>query len=264
MTDTSRPRSAPARPDPIAEPRHVPFDAPWTWLEAGWRDLWDMPHIGLGYGAVFTAIVVALIGGLARIDALAWLPALAGGFILLGPFAAVGLYQASHRRAQGLPVTLADVAWAPFSARGQLAFAGVLLLLVFLIWLRSAFLLLMIFLGAGSPPTLEDFTREALFTAHGLGLLVVGTIVGAAFAALVFSTAALSLPMLLVKRTDVLSAAAASVRACLASPKAFALWAALIAVAMAAGLLTVVGLVIAFPLIAHATWRAYADVFGER
>lgn len=251
-------------PDPVPTARSVPFDAPWAWLAAGWRDIWANPAVSLTYGAVFTAIAAALTLGLFWFNALPVFLALAGGFLLLGPLFAVGLYEASRRLADGQSVSLGDVAAAPFGARGQLAFAGALLLLVFLVWVRLAFLLLMLFLGGSAIPPPSEFTRLLLFTPHGLGLLIVGTVVGALLAAFVFATTALSLPMLATRRVDVFSACAASGRAVLRNLKPMALWAALIVVIMAAGFATaLVGLVVAFPLVGHATWHAYTDIFAD-
>ncbi|MFM9940121.1 MAG: DUF2189 domain-containing protein [Hyphomicrobiaceae bacterium] len=251
--------------DVIPAPRIVAFDAPWAWLGAGWQDLWANPRLSLTYGAVFAAIAAGLTFGLFAIDALPLFLALCGGFLLLGPLFAVGLYEASRRRERGDHPTLREVAMAPLFARGQLAFAGALLLVIFFLWLRAAFLLLMLFLGGSGIPPPSEFTRLLLFTPHGLGLLVVGTAVGAILAAFVFATTALSIPMLASRRVDVFTAAVASVRAVLLNLKPMALWAALIVVIMAAGFATVLaGLVIAFPLIGHATWHAYADVFAPR
>lgn len=266
MTEPDRARqSARIVADTVPEPRKVSIDAPWTWLAAGWRDLWRKPSIGLAYGAFAALVALLLVACLALIEALPLFLTLAGGFLLLGPLVAIGLYQASGQMAQSRPVTLSDVAFAPIAARGQLAFAGAFLLLMFLIWLRIAMLLFMLFLGTNNIPPPNEFLQVLLFTSHGLGLLVLGTAVGAAFAAIVFATTVVSIPLLLSKRVDVLTAGAASVKAVLANPKPMALWAALIVVIMAAGFATLLaGLVVAFPLIGHATWHAYADIFDAR
>lgn len=265
MTEPDRAaRSARIVPDTVPEPRKVGFDAPWKWLAAGWRDLWRSPSIGLAYGAFAVAVALLLVACLALIEALPLFLTLAGGFLLLGPLVAIGLYQTSRQMAQSNSVTLKDVAFAPIGARGQLAFAGAFLLLMFLVWLRVALLLFMLFIGTNGIPPPSEFLQMLLFTPHGLGLLVVGAAVGALFAAIVFATTVVAIPLLLTKRIDVLTAGAASIKAVLANPKPMALWAILIVVIMAAGFATLlVGLVVAFPLIGHATWHACADVYGE-
>ncbi len=185
--------------------------------------------------------------------------------MLLGPLIAVGLYEASRRLADKQPVSLGDVARAPGAARGQLAFAGAFLLLMFFIWLRVAMLLFMLFIGTNSIPPANEFLQLLLFTPHGLSLLVVGTAIGGLFAVIVFATTTFAVPLLLTKRVDALTAAVASVNAVRANPKPMALWVTLIVVIMGAGFATLlVGLVVAFSLIGHATWHACAEVYGER
>jgi uncharacterized membrane protein len=249
--------------DRVPAPRHVPFDAPWNWLAAGWRDMWRLPRISLAYGGAFALAAAALILGLWRAGALSLFIAFAGGFLLIGPLVAVGLYEASRRLAQGESVRLSDVASAGLGARGQLAFFGGVLLFVFLLWLQLALLLLMLFLGTTAPPQPNEFLQALLFTPRGLGLLVAGSLAGGVIAALVFAMSAVAVPLLLVSHVDAVSAARASIAAVVRNPKPMALWAALIAVIMAAGFVTLlVGLAIAFPLIGHATWHAYADIYG--
>ena len=245
-------------------PRRVPIDAPWMWLAAGWRDMWCVPFISLGYGALFALGAALLSGLLLRFQALSLLLPLAGGFLLIGPFLAVGLYAASRQLSSGANVRLAAVAWSWTAARGQLGFFGVALLIVYFGWLQAAFLLLMLFLGGAGLPPPDQFMHTLLFTPRGLGLLVVGTIVGSLLATLVFAISAFAVPMLLARSLDAVTAARASVAAVALNPKPMALWAGLIAVIMAAGFACLlIGLVIAFPLIGHASWHAYVDVFGD-
>jgi uncharacterized membrane protein len=261
-SETSKAANLAPEAPPVA--RRVAFDAPWTWLAKGWDDLWSRPGISLAYGTTFAAAAIVLIACLLLLDALAVFLPLAGGFLLLGPFLAVGLYQMSRLRARNENPTLRKVAWAWFDARGQLGFFGALLLLVYFVWVRLAFLLLMLFFGpvGVSPP--ETFMQDLLFTPRGLGLLTVGTAAGAALAVLIFTTTALSIPMLLARRVDVVTAARASFSAVMTNPKPMALWASLIVVIMAAGFATLLlGLIVAFPLVGHATWHAYTDFFGD-
>lgn len=251
-------------PEPLPQPRIVDFGAPWSWLAAGWQDLWAHPRIGLSYGFAFAALAALLSFGLYTMNALPLFLALAGGFLLLGPMVAVGLYRASSIRAHGGLPTLATVMVPPRHALGQLAFAGAFLLVIYFLWLRAAFLIFMLFIGTTAIPPLSAFTQLLLFTPNGLGLLVVGTAVGAVLALFVFATTALAVPMLVDRRVDIFTAAAASVRAVQVNPKSMMLWAALIVVMVAAGLITLlIGLVITLPLIGHATWHAYQDIYGQ-
>jgi uncharacterized membrane protein len=246
------------------KPRHVAFDAPWMWLAAGWRDLWKTPQIGLVYGAIFALGALVLAIGLFSFDAHSLFPALAGGFLLLAPFFAMGLYETSRRIEAGEQVSLHDALRAGFAAKGQLALFGVALMIVFLVWLELAFVLLVLFMGGRGLPPPSEFVPTLLFTLPGLGLLIVGSIVGGLLAALVFAMSAVAVPMLLVERADAVTAMSASFRAVAENPRPMALWAVLIAVMVAAGFATMlVGLVVAFPLIGHATWHAYQAIYGS-
>lgn len=252
----------PIAADAVPQARRVAFDAPWTWLARGWRDMWQLPHISLAYGLAAATGAGILALGLVRLEAVSLFLALAGGFLLIGPLLAVSLYETSRRLEQGEIPLLTQVLGAGLGARGQLGFFGALLLFVFLVWLQLAFLLLMLFLGSTGLPPPSAFVHALLFTPRGLSLLVVGTLVGGALASLVYAMSAFAVPMLLRREIDAVSAARASAAAVLADPKPMLLWAGLIAFIMAAGFATLLaGLVLAFPLIGHATWHAYADVF---
>jgi uncharacterized membrane protein len=241
--------------------RLVAFDAPWDWLGAGWRDLWEAPAIGLTYGAAFSLGAVFLAAGLLQFGMQSLILALAGGFLLLGPLLGVGLYDVSRRLERGDAPSLSASLMAGFAAPGQLGFCGAVLGFLFFAWLQIAFLLFMMFLGSRGLPPAAEFLPTLLFTPHGLGLLVVGTAVGALLALAVFSIAVVSVPLMLVRRIDAITAMSVSIQAVIRNPKPMLLWAALIAAFMALGLATMaVGLVVAFPLIGHATWHAFRDV----
>ena len=244
--------------------RQVPFDAPWRWLAAGWRDMWRVPGISLGYGAVFALAAFIIAAGLSRVGWASLMLALGGGFVLIGPLAAVGLYEASRRLEQGQPVTLRDVVSAGRRAPGQLAFFGVILAFAFFVWLELAFLSFMLFMGTRGLPPPSEFVPTLLFTPHGLGLLIFGTLVGGILATIVFAISAISVPLMTTQRVDAVTAMAASVDAVIKNPKPMALWAVLIAAAMTLGLATLsLGLIVAFPLIGHATWHAYRSLVSE-
>lgn len=242
----------------------VPFDAPWAWLAAGWRDMWAVPQVSLAYGALFACVSAALAAGLMVGGLEALILALGGGFLLIGPIAAVGLYEASRRLERGEGVKLADVSRSVLNAPGQLGFFGAILAFAYFVWVQLASLLFMLFLGSRPLPPASEFVPTLLFTPHGLGLLVAGTIVGAVLAALVFAISVISVPLLTARRIDAVTAISTSLAAVVLNPKPMALWAGLIAGFMALGLATIfVGLVFVFPLIGHATWHAYRDLVRE-
>lgn len=254
-----------AIPTTVAVPiEQVPFDAPWAWLAAGWRDMWQVPRISLAYGLLFACISATLAAGLLVGGFASLILALAGGFLLIGPIAAVGLYETSRRLESGEAIAFRDMARSVLQAAGQLAFFGAILAFLFLVWVQIAFLLLMLFLGNQPLPPASQFIPTLLFTPQGLGLLATGTIVGGMLAVTAFAISAISVPLLMTRRIDVVSAMAASLAAVVLNPKPMLLWAGLIAGFMALGVATLfAGLVIVFPLVGHATWHAYRDLVRD-
>jgi uncharacterized membrane protein len=241
----------------------VPFDAPWKWLDLGWRDLWASPSVSLTFGAVAAAGAFLIAAALVKFEALPLFLPIAGGFLLIGPLLAVGLYEVSRRRELGQAPGLRGSLRAAYKATGRLALFSLLLLILYLAWVRIAFLLFMLFFGTSALPPLAEFVPALLFTPHGLGLLVTGTAVGAALAALTFAISAVSVPLLFDRSADPITASAISVRAVYLNPKAMGLWAALIAAAAVLGFVTLfLGLAVTFPLIGHATWHAYRDMLN--
>jgi len=238
--------------------RRVPLDAPWDWFARGWRDLCAIPFLSVAYGAIFTLAAWGLLLGLAQLGAQALILVFAGGFVLMGPVLAAGLYEASRILEKGGRVTLAVITRGVSPALGRLAFFGVVLFLAFFFWVQVAFLLLMLFLGTASVPPPSEFVHTLLFTHAGLGLMFVGTLTGALLAAIVFSISTVAVPLLLVRDTDAVTAMVTSVKAVSLNTGPMLLWGALIAGFMALGFATLfVGLAIVFPLVGHATWHAY-------
>ena len=239
----------------------VAFDAPWNWLGAGWRDLWSAPAISLAYGAAFSLAALALASILFWFGGLSLVLVLAGGFLLVGPMLAVGLYELSRRLEAKEAIDARDVMFVGVRSPGQLAIMGVALLIAYLAWVEIALLLFSLFLGGSGLPPVQAFVPTLLFTPGGLGLLITGTIAGCLLAAAVYAVTAVSIPLLMTRDVDAVTAGLTSIRAVRANPKPMLLWAALIAAMIAVGFATLlVGFVIAFPLIGHATWHAFREV----
>lgn len=242
-------------------PRQIAFDRPWAWLAAGWRDLWHAADVSLWYGTVASIGGLVLSGGLLAAGLEALIPVLAGGFVLVGPIVALGLYDVSRRIERGEPVSVGETLKSAVRAAPRVSGFAVCLLLIYLIWVRIAFLLLMLFLGTNGVPPFHEFIPTLLFTPSGLGLLVTGTAIGAVLSTLVFALSAISIPLMMERDIDVVTAMVASVHTVVVNPKAMGLWAVLIAGFLCLGIATLgMGLVFIFPLIGHATWHAYRDL----
>jgi len=240
------------------------LDDPWRWVSAGWRDMWAMPGISLFYGVLFAGVSLALVLPLFLAELSSVVLPLAAGFMLVGPLFAVGLYEASRRLEAGEPLSLRHVLLVKTASPAQLAFLGALLMLALLAWMRIASLLFALFFGLEGFPPLPDFLPTLILTPYGLALTVVGTAVGALIAFIVFAVSALSVPMLMHRDMDAISAVLESVRVVRENPGPMILWAWIIAIVMAVGMATFfVGMIFAFPLIGHATWHAYRATIAD-
>ncbi|TVQ36583.1 MAG: DUF2189 domain-containing protein [Geminicoccaceae bacterium] len=242
--------------------RHVEIDRPWSWLKAGWRDLVAAPIVSLSYGFVFTLIGFLLTAGLFAIDLYYLILPMTGGFLIIGPLAAVGLYEISRRRALGEKTTFAEAIFAWRRNTTQIALVGIALMLMLMFWGRFATIIFMLYFGVGNVPSIDNLIVETFLTPSSLPFLFIGIVVGGVMAAATFAIAAVSIPMLLDRpQANVIDAIVTSIRAVLQNPKAMALWALLIVLFVGAGLATLyIGLIVALPLIGHATWHAYTDL----
>lgn len=244
--------------------REVPLDAPWSWLRKGWADLRRVPQISLLYGAFFVAVASVILMGLTRYGAQSLMIVLAAGFMLLSPMLAVGLYEASRRLEAGEPVTLRNVLFVVTASPGQLVFLGLFLGFLFVVWIDLSIFIFAMFWGPQSFPPLDAFVPTLLLTWFGVSMLVVGTMVGGAMAALVFSVTVVSIPLLMTRRVNAVTAMAASLQAVSKNGPTLTFWAGLIAVLMVLGFLAgLVGLGLIFPLLAHASWHAFRDLVGD-
>jgi len=258
MTDTHSDTGMPH--GVVLELRAPGMDDPWEWLAAGWRDLWRNPLLSLGYGAVFVVTGLMLTAGLFQTGLESAIPAVAAGFTLVAPLLAIGLYEMSRRYEIGAKVRL----WDLFSIRppvpAQLAFFAFSLMFMFMVWLRLASLTYALFSFGDYLPA-SEFIRFSLTTPQGLMMLVVGTMIGGAVALFVFAISAISVPILMRHNVDVLTAMWLSMSTVLKHPGPMLLWAWLIGVLTLFALASLmIGLVIVFPLIGHATWHAYRTI----
>jgi uncharacterized membrane protein len=241
----------------------VALEQPWAWLGAGWRDIWRRPALSLSYGVAVFAASWLLTGCLFTVDGYWLVLPLAAGFLQLGPILAMGLYEISRRLEAGEPIRAGDVTLVRTRAPGQIAFVGLILVLFMLAWVRIATLLFALFFGLGFPPA-GRFFHDLFWTMNGLTFLIVGSVVGAALAFIVFAMSAVSLPRLMATGGDAIGAIVLSFEAVRRNFWPMLLWAFLIALFTAVGIGTLyVGLILTFPLIGHATWHAYRDLVAE-
>lgn len=241
--------------------RHLPISAAFGWLGAAWRDLVASPGPSLAYGllvAIVSALFVWMMITL-RWDYLLF-PALAG-FMIVGPILAIGLYEVARAREERRKMSLAGtLAFRPRSV-AQVFFAGLLLCMLLLLWMRAAVLIYALFFGYRQFTGLEHLPALLLGTPLGWGMMVTGSVVGALFAAFAFATSVFSIPMLVKEDTDVLTAAGTSVSMVWNNLPVMVAWGAIVLVLFVVSVLTAfVGLIIVFPLLGYGTWHAYRSI----
>jgi uncharacterized membrane protein len=253
---------------PVAEAYRLPvtiktiadIDRSGRWLRLGWQDFLATPTISLTYGAAFVIVSLIVTLGLVEIGLGSLVLPLAGGFIILTPILVVGLYDVSRRREQGMEATLRDVLSAYGEHAGQLSAMGIVLMLCFWMWVEIA---LVLFMGIFSqtPPSLERFFTDVIFSTNGAILLIAGSAIGAVFAAVVFAISAVSVPLIFDRPVDVITAISTSLLTVRGNWRLMFGWAALIALVLASALATAfIGLAVALPVLAYATWHAYRDL----
>ncbi len=237
--------------------RRVDNEAPWEWLAGGWSDLKRTTPLSLYVGAAFV-VGAGLITALLWIAGLSsWIPVAAGGFALVGPVFAVGVYEMGRRLETDAPVDMSALTAPRLRSPSQIAMLAALLLFIYLVWMRIAIMLFALFVTGEYVPFTE-FTRYVLTHPDGLQLAIVGTIVGGFLALVVFAVSALSIPVLMNRRVDIVTAVTLSVSALISQPRVMLLWAWIIAMILAASALTgFLGLIVAFPVLGFATWRSY-------
>ena len=253
-------------PLPMIEPRLRPVrsyarplapGAALRWLAGGWADFRRSPLESLIYGLAVFALSALVIGGLVRLNLL-WLifPAISG-FLVVGPLIASGLYLKSSNP----HASLRDMLLVKPRSGGQLAFAGLLLCLLVMLWLRAADLLYALFFGLLPFPGFDHILAELLTTPRGWALIVTGSAVGGLFAAFAMAISLFSMPMLVERSSDALTALGTSFAMTTQNLRAVLPWGVIVTLGFALCAVTgLLGLILIFPVLGYGTWHAWADL----
>jgi uncharacterized membrane protein len=230
-------------------------------LVKGFDDFKAMPTFALFLVIIYPIIGLVLFRVVFGHDLLPLAFPLIAGFTLLGPLAAIGLYQMSRLREQGLGVSLEALKLHRHASIGAIVTLGIVLLAIFFAWLVTAQAIYHLIFGNAVPASIAEFARQVFTTSAGWTLIFVGCGVGFVFATVVLTISVMSFPMLLDKNVDAATAVRTSVRAVLANPMTMAMWGLVVAGGLVIGSLPfLIGLAIVLPVLGHSTWHLYRKV----
>jgi len=233
-------------------------------LSRGVDDFLAMPSHLAFIGLIYPVFGVCLAALTFSQNALPLIYPLATGFALVGPFAAIGLYEISRRRERGMETSWSDafnVLRSP--AIPSILTMGVLLGVIFVAWLATARALYESLFGVLAPESYPAFLSQVLTTQQGWSLILLGNLLGFVFAVVVLSVSVISFPLLLDRDVGAAVALQTSVRAVIANPIMMALWGLVVSAALLIGSLPLfVGLAVVVPILGHATWHLYRRVVG--
>ena len=228
-------------------------------LAAGLADFRRAPIFGLTIGAVFAfgGLFVVLSAAALNMSYLSY-PA-AAGFVLIGPFAAVGLYEVSRRLQTKEDVSWSTILHAMWAQKGrELSWMAFVVLFIQIMWMYQVRLLLALFLGFRSFASFDEFLEQVITTPEGLMFLAVGHVVGAVLSLLLFSLTVISFPLLLEEDRDFITAMITSIRAVVTSPVPMIGWAFVVTALLILSMIPAfLGLIVILPILGHTTWHLY-------
>jgi uncharacterized membrane protein len=234
--------------------------APFRWLAGAWSDLFKAPLPFLAYGLALSLASIWFCYAIYVTNAAFWVLVLTCGFVFVAPMLAMGLYEAGRLLERGERPTLREMLFVRSALRQDVAYLGLALLLIYLLWGRIA----QIVYGLSTyrlHRTVRDFIDFALGTSEGHSMLIAGTIVGGVMAFFTFCLVVVSAPMLLDSKASVFAATFTSLRAATTNFGPMLLWAFIIAaLTLSTAVTGFLGLIVVFPWLGLASWRAYRDL----
>lgn len=250
---------SPYIPPPSEAPRRsvrvLPFSAPFGWLAVALRDVTAQPGIAAFYGVAFTAMAI-ILSAVFR-SSPEYTMTIASGCLLVGPFLAMGLYEVSRRREAGVAPTLGSSITCWDAHLPSMAMLILVLMVLELLWGRASLVVFAVFFNTGMPST--KGVIQAVFNPDNWEFVAAYAVVGGAFALLVFATSVVSIPMILDRDTDAISAVITSMEVFFRNVSVMLLWGALLTGLLILGLLLPwhAGLLLIGPWLGHASWHAY-------
>lgn len=233
----------------VAPCRTLGMDAPWRWLILGWKDLKRAPGQSLTYGLVLCLLGYGLMLAGHMLGNLYTVFGIVSGFILVGPFAAIGLYSISCQLQEGRVPVLGYCLREGGRHISNMVLYGFILLVIFLLWARAASMLNIFY------PENTDADGNAFLLYLGIG-----SVIGSLFCTVIFCASAFSLPMIMDRNADMVTAVVTSIHAVLSNKRVMVVWAMIIVLSVLIGFATaLIGFIVLLPVIGHGVWHAYQE-----